>query len=253
VNELLADLTAEQEVLDALVRGLADQDWDRPSAAEGWTNRDTISHLAHIDGEALVAITDPDRFAVVAARAGDAYVRSGLDRGRGLPPQAVLAWWREARGGLTAALAALDPKHRIPWYARPMSARSFATARLMEVWAHGLDVFDGLGVPPVDSDRLRHVALLGCLARGYAYRVNGRTPPRTEVRVDLVLPSGAPWSFGPADAPDRVSGSASDFCRVVTRRLHVARTALAAEGPHAAEWLAIAQAYAGPPGAGRPP
>ena len=48
-------------------------------------------------------------------------------------------------------------------------------------------------------------------------------------------------------------GSALDFCLVVTQRRNVADTALVIEGPEAAEWMSIAQAFAGPPGlAARP-
>jgi hypothetical protein len=40
--------------------------------------------------------------------------------------------------------------------------------------------------------------------------------------------------------------------RVVTQRRHWTETALLVEGDLAAEWLEIAQAYAGVPGKGRP-
>ena len=66
-------------------------------------------------------------------------------------------------------------------------------------------------------------------------------------------PDGDHWSFGPEDAANAVSGPAVEFCLVVTQRRHVADTALRAEGPVAIEWLAIAQAFAGPPGPGRRP
>lgn len=35
---------------------------------------------------------------------------------------------------------------RIAWFGPPMSATSMATARMMETWAHGLDVVEALGV-----------------------------------------------------------------------------------------------------------
>ena len=54
-------------------------------------------------------------------------------------------------------------------------------------------------------------------------------------------------------ATDRVTGEALDFCLVVTQRRHVDDTNLVVEGPLAADWIAIAQAFAGPPGAGREP
>jgi hypothetical protein len=50
-----------------------------------------------------------------------------------------------------------------------------------------------------------------------------------------------------------VHGPALDFCLVVTQRRHLDDTALVADGPLAADWMSIAQAFAGGPGEGRQP
>ena len=71
--------------------------------------------------------------------------------------------------------------------------------------------------------------------------------------MELTAPSGATWTWGPEQAADRVTGSAHDFCLLVTQRRHRADTALVAEGAAADEWLGIAQCFAGPPGPGRAP
>ena len=118
----------------------------------------------------------------------------------------VFAWWQEARAGLLAALRPLDPKDRIPWFGPPMSARSFATARLMETWSHGWDVAEALGRPDPPTDRLRHVAHLGVVTRGWSYAVRGRPVPEEPVRVELEAPSGAEWTWGPDGVPDVVRG-----------------------------------------------
>jgi uncharacterized protein (TIGR03084 family) len=165
----------------------------------------------------------------------------------------VLGWWRGARGAMLAALAGLDPRNRLPWYGPDMSALSFATARLMETWAHGQDVADVLGVRRPATDRLRHIAHIGVLARPFSYTNRGREVPARPVRVELTGPSGEVWTWGDPAAADLIRGSAEDFCLVVTRRRHPADTDLRAEGPLAAEWIAIAQAFAGPPGPGRAP
>ena len=73
------------------------------------------------------------------------------------------------------------------------------------------------------------------------------------VRVELAAPAGDTWVFGPDDATEVVRGSAVDFCLVVTQRRHRDDTDLVAEGDVADQWLSIAQAFAGPPGAGRQP
>ena len=50
-----------------------------------------------------------------------------------------------------------------------------------------------------------------------------------------------------------MTGPALDFCLLVTQRRHRDDLALAIEGPAATEWMAIAQAFAGAAGTGRPP
>jgi uncharacterized protein (TIGR03084 family) len=128
-----------------------------------------------------------------------------------------------------------------------------ATARLMETWAHGQDVADAFGVVRAPTDRLRHVAHLAVRARGFAYTVHGEEVPDAEVAVVLTAPDGTDWIWGDPDAPQRVTGPALDFCLLATRRRHRDDLALHATGPDADHWLAIIQAFAGPPGAGRPP
>ena len=71
--------------------------------------------------------------------------------------------------------------------------------------------------------------------------------------VALIAPDGAPWTWGDAAATDRVEGDALDFALVVTQRRHLDDTTLRITGPVATKWMSIAQAFAGPPGAGREP
>jgi uncharacterized protein (TIGR03084 family) len=123
----------------------------------------------------------------------------------------------------------------------------------METWAHGQDVADTFRIDRIDTDRLRHIAFLGVRTRAHAYALRGKDAPGTPVRVDLTLPSGAAWSDGDASARDRIRGTARDFCLVVTHKRHVRDTDLVVDGDAAAEWMSIAQAFAGPPGAGRKP
>jgi len=126
-----------------------------------------------------------------------------------------------------------------------------ATARLMETWAHGLDVADALGVTRPASERLRSIAHLGVRTRDYAFVVNNLAPPAEPFLVELRGPGGDTWSWGPPDAAQRVTGPAEDFCFLVTQRRPLRSLGLTAHGPDARRWLEIAQAFAGPPGPGR--
>ncbi len=164
----------------------------------------------------------------------------------------MLNWWRDERRQLHAALAALDPKDRLPWYGPPMSALSFATARLMETWAHGQDIYDTLKQKRPVSPGLKHVAHLGVTTFGWSFSNRGQEVPDTSVYVALSGPDGETWTWGDNAAADRISGPAEDFCLVVTQRRHVDDTALAVKGATARQWMLVAQAFAGPPDNGPP-
>ena len=161
--------------------------------------------------------------------------------------------WRGAEPGppLAGGLGALPEGPKLRWSGPPMSAASMATARFMETWAHALDVYDALGAAVEPTDRIRHVAHIGVRTRGFAFANNGLQAPSEEFRVDLVAPGGDVWSWGPDDAAQTVTGSAFDFCRLVTQRVHRDDTSLVASGADAEQWLRIAQAFAGPAGGGR--
>ncbi|HZT64641.1 MAG TPA: TIGR03084 family metal-binding protein [Acidimicrobiales bacterium] len=253
---ICADLAAEHDELDRLVAALDESGWDTPTPAEGWAVRDEISHLAFFDETARLAATDADGFAASVAEAmADpvGYSDAPIERGRAMSGAEVLDWWRRARADVLEVFGSLDPAARIPWYGPAMSAMSFATARLMETWAHGQDVFDAVGAARQPSDRLRHVCHIGVRAINYSFTVHGRPVPTTPVRVELAGPAGDQWSWGEESAPDRVTGDALDFALVVTQRRHLADTGLSVEGPVATEWMSIAQAFAGPAGTGRQP
>ena len=251
MDALCDDLAAEHDELDELVS--AAPDLDAPTPAPGWSIADQLSHLWYFDERAMEALREPDAFAASAAALLAASDDPSVGRGRTLRRDALLAGWRTARAAFVDEARTLEPRQRIPWYGPPMSARSFVTARLMETWAHGQDVADALGVRRTPTDRLRHVAHIGVGARAYSYIANGRPPPDAPIRVELTAPAGDLWSWGPDGVPDRVAGPALDFCLVVTQRRHRDDVELAVEGAAADEWIAIAQAFAGPPGPGREP
>jgi uncharacterized protein (TIGR03084 family) len=259
---LLADLDAEYDELHRLVAPWpADApEWDRATPAEGWAIRDQVGHLAFFDEAGHQALVDPDGFtraAQQAVAAGDP-MQAHLVRGRSIDGTELRSWWEGAHAGMMQALAAADPTARIPWYGPPMGLPSFATARLMETWAHGQDIVDALGVQRDPTDRLRHIAHLGIRARPFSYLVRERQMPTGRIDVVLAGPSGDEWrwevgSSEPGVPTARIEGPALDFCWVVTRRRHPSDTDLLVVGEDAREWMSLAQAFAGPPGSDRPP
>jgi uncharacterized protein (TIGR03084 family) len=245
---LLADLAAEEAALDRVVADLGEAAWVTPTPARGWDVRDSVAHLAYTEDLARAALTDEEEFArrrhaLLEAPNPDEVL---VGAGRSMTGRAVLEWWREERSAALAQLETHDARDRLPWIAGPMSAMSFATARLMETWAHGQDIRDALGQEPEVTARLRHVADLGVRTRPFAYGARGVELPDADVRVELAGVDGERWAWGPESAEDVVRGSALDFCLVVTQRVNPADTALEVRGRWASDWLGIAQAFAGP-------
>ena len=255
-DELLEDLADECAVLDELLVSLTEQDWLRPTPAPGWQVRHQVAHLAFLDGAAARAVARPEAFAMEVQQAAEddaACHDAAIEQGRSSTAGELLTSWREETSAFRAGAAAAHPSMRCNWFVTEMGLSSLITARLMETWAHGQDIRDALGQPPEVSDRLRHVAFLGCSAMAYAFAVNDLEVPSVPVRVDLELPSGRRFTYGPPDATDRVEGAAIDFCLLATRRRHLEDLDLLASGSVATAWLPIAQAFAGSPGPGRRP
>lgn len=235
---LLADLVAEHQVLDELVTPLPPEVWAKPSPSPGWTLAHQIHHLDVSEGAALLALT---------GHSDQVFAPTGRWPDRPLPndPAEVLDNWRTSRAASLEVMSTLDAKDPVIWGNGPMTCRSFATARLMETWAHGLDCFTTAGVEPVDTDRLRHVAHIGFRALPYAFQSQGVNlpAPLSELRLELVSPSGEGWVYGNGNASQSITGSAAHWCRVATRRMDAADSDLVANGPLAQSVLTVARAY----------
>jgi uncharacterized protein (TIGR03084 family) len=253
---VLADLAAEGDALERLVAPLDDAGWRTPTPAEGWDIAHQVAHLAWTDEVAVKAATDKrawDALVVQAIDDPEGFVDAEAARGAQADPVDLLERWRTARKTLAATLAEYPAGQKLPWFGPPMSATSMATARYMETWAHGLDVAEALGAPPAPTDRIRHLVHLGVRTRDFAFSVHRLEPPAEEFRVELTAPSGETWAYGPEDAAQSVRGPAYDFCLLVTQRRHRDDLDLVATGADADRWLDVAQAFAGPSGAGREP
>jgi uncharacterized protein (TIGR03084 family) len=254
LSQIVDDLRAESDELDALVAALPDDGWTASTPAAGWTIAHQIGHLLWTDRVSLVSVTDEDGFADVVKIALDdptGFVDTAADELAAVPPTALLADWRATRAQLHDALLTVDDGRKLPWFGPPMSGSSMATARLMETWAHGLDVADALGVTRPATGRLRSIAHIGVRTRDFAFVINELQPPHEPFRVELRAPDGDTWTWGPSDAPQRVTAAAEDFCFLVTQRRALRELDITADGDDAARWLPIAQAFAGPPGGGR--
>ena len=258
-NETVLDMRDEYRGLDALCATLAPDQWRLRSAFYGWTPWDEVAHLCYFDETALQSVRDPERFAVDALRLSERTVRGeeisaiARDAYGHLDGPALLAHWRSRYESLADALAPLDPKARLGWYGPPMSARSFATARLMETWAHGQDIWDVLRRRRPATARLKHIAHLGVTTFGWTFANRKLPVPPISPYVRLAAPGDDEWTWGDPACEHRVVGSAEDFCLLVTQRRHVDDTGLEYSGGPVADWLHMAQCFAGLPADGPKP
>ena len=153
-DDVIDDLTAEQDALEAVLAALPGDAWLHPSAAEGWTIADVVLHLAQTE-EAVVASAGAaerygwQRYGDTVDTAMDALVRAERTE-----PAVIFERWRTARRAAVAALRAADPRQPLRWVTTALKPRTLATTRLAEHWAHALDVTVPLGVDYPDTARL---------------------------------------------------------------------------------------------------
>lgn len=250
-----ADFRDESLALAALIESRGPGVFAVKTQFRNWTVEDVLVHLHVWNVGADLSLTDDAAFAEFYAN-----FRETIEASRSLrKPEnawigdlrgpALLDAWRVQVLAMTDRFAAADPKRRLRWAGPDMSARSSITARLMETWAHGQEVYDALGVERVDTDRIRNIATLGVNTFGWSFRVHGLPVPEVVPVVRLRAPSGAEWVWGAAASEngeeERIEGSATEFCQVVTQTRNVGDTGLVVRGEVARRWMEVAQCFAG--------
>jgi len=247
------DLRAEADELHTFLKTLGDEDWSRPSPFMRWTPWDVVAHLHFFDRLSMLALTDVDEFAarraeMIKAMAAGA---SGTEQTRqeygDLDPPELFRRWHETCHEMGELLGSSDPKRRLPWFGPDMGVRMFTTARYMETWAHGQDIYDLKRTPRTHTDRIKNVAVLGVKTFGWTFVNRKLEIPGPPPYVRLVAPSGDLWEWNEPSQNEKVAGDALEFCQVVTQGRNIADTALEAVGEVANRWMAIAQCFAGGP------
>ena len=244
------DLREEGEALYQLLLTLKPDDWPAITPFKNYSAYDVIAHLHTTDLAATVALKDPDGFRRM--------VRSGGDRAIAITgPKAQLPdlsdsielreTWRRYLNELCDLLDNVDMKLRVPWFGPDMSVRMFSSARQMETWSHGQDIFDLVRAPRTHADRLKNVAQIGVRTFGWTFANRGEEVPQAAPYVRLTAPSGAQWEWNDPSDTNCVTGDAVEFCRVVTQGRNIKDTKLEVAGEIATRWMAVAQCFAGGP------
>ena len=242
-SAIFDDLEAEYERLDSILAGLDEAAWSTESAAPGWSVCDVMLHLAQTEEFVLATLANPEpaqpnpNDGTTDERVADQVAEERSS------PDVVYGRWQAACRASVPALRAADPDRRVAWAAWPLKPATLATTRIAEHWAHGLDITEALAIPFPDTDRLHHIAWLGHGTLPYAFGHRGQEA--APIRCELTAPDGVTvWTFGPEDAPSRITGSAGAFCRVGAQRLTPEASGLVATGPHAAAALRVLRNYA---------
>ena len=221
MREILSDLVAEQQQLDQFLQRVNVRNWSTKTPAKGWDIRDTVSHLAHLEEYAHNALSEGgSRLAEVHDYPSfDAFTAVGVKQGRAMRPQDVIEWWRLGRAKVVDALSKAKPSDRVPWLFGDMSAKTFATSRLAETWAHGLDIHEAADDDEFeDTDRLRHIVVLAQKMLPWAFEQAG-LEYAGEVRLEGIGNMYAKYASGSKETDELIRGPVGEVCRVAVQRM----------------------------------
>jgi uncharacterized protein (TIGR03084 family) len=250
------DFRQESRALAAILDSASETDLQQPTQFKSWTIEDVLGHLHLFNVAAETSLKGEEAFAAFIGpiladmHSGKSILECQfpwLAAQGNLSGQALFEAWREGAETCADAFAATDPKARVKWVGPDMSALSSITARQMETWAHGQEVFDLLGIERQEHDRIRNIAHLGVSTYGWSFANRKEPVPEPAPFVELTGPSGAVWQWNDPQQDNAVHGSAVEFAQVVTQVRNVADTALTCTGATAQRWMEIAQCFAGPP------
>ncbi len=248
-----------EEECDALAQLLGDQRDDAFSTVtqfKGWTVDDVIAHLHLWNVAAGLTLESREKFHAFFKSLLPALGEGGhigaqrrwlVETHGGASGRALFDAWKAFYPELAQRYGAASPDARVAWAGPDMTVAAKMTARQMESWAHGQEVFDALGAERIEGDRIRNICHLGVTTYSWTFRNRGEEPPQPKPFVQLTAPSGAVWEWNEAQEDNVIAGNAVAFAQVVAQTRNVADTDLAVRGDNATRWMAIAQCFAGAP------
>ena len=237
------DFREEGTALHELLVTLDDDQWALETPFKNRTVNWVVQHLHDADRWALHSVTDPNGFRDwMKNREKYRATEPEPLEGRGLMDR-----WFQYQQDLCDELERVDPKIRAPWFGPDMGLRMMATARQMETWSHGQDIYDLLRVKRVNTDRIRNICHIGVATYGWTFVNRDLDVPEPMPYVRLSAPSGTEWTWNEPSDHDFVAGSAVEFAHVVTQGRNIEEVSLDVRGDSAVAWMEIAQCFAGPP------
>ncbi len=251
------DFGDESAALHALLAPLDDVDFDQVTLFKHWTINNILRHLHVWNIAADLSLTDEAAFTamlqnLMSGGKGMRFTEVEAAYLNNLSGRELLAAWIEQGRSTASHFSSADPKLRLKWVGPDMSAISSISARLMETWSHAQAVYDVLGVERANTDRIGNIVRLGVNTYGWTFKNRREEIPGPMPQLRLTAPSGAYWEYGDHNISGLINGSATEFCQVVTQCRNIADTTLEVTGGVAAQWMSVAQCFAGPPQAPPP-
>ena len=247
------DFLKESTQIFDLMKNRPEKDFFIRTQFKNWSINDVIGHLHLFNFAANLSLKSPDHFQkkffliFKNFKNGQNILEPQGKWLKGLSGNALLeAWWLQVKR-VTETFEKANPKSRVKWVGPEMSARSSITARQMETWAHGQEIFDVLGKVRVESDSIKNIVHLGVSTFAWTFFNRDLTPPDEIPFIELESPSGIMWKWNNPSRSSKISGKATEFASVVTQTRNIKDTNLRVVGNTASQWLSIAQCFAGPP------
>jgi len=238
---LLGVAYAERQRLGRTIQYAPPETWEKPSACDGWWNRDVMAHLAASDTAAAQLVKGDPAEELDEYRAGlgdseftvDGFNAWTVDRRSGLTVREILTTWGRAAEAFLAYAALLSKddweSKRFAWIAGDIAARYLVQTRVVEWWLHGEDVRATNGLGPQWQHWPIHLTIdLGVRMLPWALDQAGFELTGRSVRVEAEGAGEGSWHWGlgagevPPDRrqPDAViEGRAPQLALVAGRRL----------------------------------
>ena len=255
-DKMLQQAIDFKEESDALFNLLKDQEgkiFQKKTQFKGWTINNVLHHLhvwnvaadmSLVRDEKIMKFLE-DFFNAVNKGYNPRQYEKELSNDK--TGKDLLCLWKESYEQMTENFKNSDPKKRVKWAGPDMSVISSITARLMETWSHGQEVYDMIGVKRVETDRIKNIVIIGINTFGWTFINRSQDVPGEVPNITLKSPSGEIWEWNPENKENKILGNATDFCQVVTQVRNIDDTNLLVEGEVAQLWMSIAQCFAGPP------
>ena len=243
MKDLLSSLVAEQQLLDQYLQSIPVRIWNTKTTFKNLNITNHVSYLAGLEDLAFNAMkgkgTDFNRFRGPGGLGK--FEKECIKKGNDMRPQDVIEWWRLSRAKVVENLAKGSAGKKIKWWNKEIDYQTFASSKLAETWAHGLDIYDSMKKDYEDTVRIEHVALFGWLNAEFTSKQNKLK--HKDLRIELIGPEYRAWQFGNEKSENSIKGNASDWCRIVTGRTGKGfKPTLTTEGDYAKKFIKLQHA-----------